>query len=176
MSMAVNYEVITYEGREARLYPDGSIRNEKGHMIAPLPGKHTITQEDAASLAKRKHERKREIIAKTAAAAVERDDYRKNWGDDAWIAAVAEAQYIKATTPDDPKSTQAAAFLFREAGIAEGKQDSDNVQTVAQAAAIGAGVASALERVLRDVMGRDIVDGTATDSGGGGAGGEENGS
>ena len=32
---------------------------------------------------------------------------------------MAEAQYIKATTPDDPKSTDAARFLFNEAGISE---------------------------------------------------------
>ncbi len=73
-------------------------------------------------LANKRYERKRDIIAAAAAAAVERDDYRAAYGDDAWIAAVAEAQYIKATTPDDPKSTDAARFLLSETGLAEPKQ------------------------------------------------------
>ncbi len=76
----------------------------------------------AADLARRRHERKREVIASAAAAAVERDDYRAKYGDDAWIAAIAEAAYIKATTPDDPKAIDAARFLLQETGLSEAKQ------------------------------------------------------
>lgn len=44
------YEVIEYEGKPARLYPDGAIRNERGHWLAAHPAGHTITQADAREL------------------------------------------------------------------------------------------------------------------------------
>jgi hypothetical protein len=78
-----------------------------------------LTSAEASALGQRKYQRKREVIAAAAAAAVERGDYRAAYGDDAWIAAIAEAQYIKATTPDDPKSTDAARFLLQETGLSE---------------------------------------------------------
>jgi hypothetical protein len=113
------YEVTEYNGQPARLYEDGSIRNEKGHWLAAHPGRFVMDESNASALAYRSHERKREIIRQTASEAVERDEWRQRWGSDAWIAAVTEAQYIKATTPDDPKSTDAARFLFKESGLSE---------------------------------------------------------
>ena len=79
----------------------------------------------ARDYARRRHERKREIIAAAAADAVERDDYRLAYGGDAWIAAIAATQYIKATTPDDPKSTDAARFLLQETGLSDKQQADD---------------------------------------------------
>jgi hypothetical protein len=38
-----NYEGDLKGGQEARQYPDGSVRNEKGFMLEPLPGAKTIT-------------------------------------------------------------------------------------------------------------------------------------
>ena len=127
------YEDIESKGKPARLYEDGSIRHANGHWLAQHPDGHTITHEDASALATRKHERKREIMRKTAAEAVERGEWRDRWGEDAWIAAVTEAQYIKATTPDDPKSTDAARFLLKETGMAEADADAQ-AQTIDAAA------------------------------------------
>jgi hypothetical protein len=127
MSNTVGYEMIEYEGKPARLYPDGSIRNEKGHWLAQHPGAYTIDSSNASSLAARRHERKREIIRQTAAEAVERGEWRDRWGEDAWVAAITEAQYIKATTPDDPKSTDAARFLLKEAGYSEPETGAEGI-------------------------------------------------
>lgn len=44
------YELIKHNGADARLYPDGSIRNEKGHWLAKHPaGKDNFTPEIAAT-------------------------------------------------------------------------------------------------------------------------------
>ena len=111
--------------------PTGVIVAKNGAHIDPVTkrfvkgGRQTTAIADssqAAELARRRHERKREIISSAAAAAVERDDYRAKYGDDAWIAAIAEAAYIKATTPDDPKAIDAARFFLQETGLAEAKQ------------------------------------------------------
>ncbi len=48
------YEVIEYEGKPARLYPDGAIRNEKGHWLAQHPGAVPITHENARELQARR--------------------------------------------------------------------------------------------------------------------------
>jgi hypothetical protein len=92
----------------------------------------------ARDYAQRRHQRKRDIIAAAAAAAVERDDYRLSYGGDAWIAAIAETQYIKATTPDDPKSTDAARFLLQETGLSEKQQQdtSDKPQSATDTAIV----------------------------------------
>ena len=79
-----------------------------------------ITTQNASALQARQQERKREIMLAAANDAVQRGDYKQKFGSDAWIAAVTETQFIKATTPDDPKSTDAARFLFKETGLAAG--------------------------------------------------------
>ena len=46
--MGKPYEITEYNGKPARLYEDGSIRNEKGHWLARHPkGKEPITSEIA---------------------------------------------------------------------------------------------------------------------------------
>jgi hypothetical protein len=121
--MATNYEVIEHEGKQARRYSDGSIRNERGHMLAPLPGAHTISKEDASTLALRKQERKRQRIEAGALAAVQDKLPDAFTGDDGdWIEAVAQQVAYKALDRLDPKQVDAARFLLTEAGIAEAKQ------------------------------------------------------
>ena len=44
----VKYKMITYKEQPARLYPDGSIRNAKGHWLAKHPAGETITRETAS--------------------------------------------------------------------------------------------------------------------------------
>ena len=115
----VPYEVIEHEGQPARLYPDGAIRNERGHFIVQHPQAHTITTEDARAIGARKQERKREILQAAALAAVERNDLRAAYGNDAWLAEIGQAMQRKATNIDDPKMVDAARFLLKETGNAD---------------------------------------------------------
>lgn len=115
----VPYEVIEHDGQPARLYPDGAIRNERGHFIVQHPQAHTITTEDARAIGARKQERKRAILAASALSAVERGDLRLAYGDDAWIAEIGQAMQRKATNIDDPKMVDAARFLMKETGNAD---------------------------------------------------------
>src|SRR5688572_25771642 len=101
--MAGNWEQITHQGQPARLYPDGSIRNERGH---PLPGTkipndgHEITHDNAREMLLRRHELKRAVIQEAANSAVQRADFKVQHGDLAFVAEIAYNAQIKATTPD----------------------------------------------------------------------------
>ena len=117
--MASNWEQIQHNGVPARKYPDGSIRNEKGQMLQPIPGKHTITQADASKLASRRYELKRKIIAEAANEAVQRGDFRLAYGDMAYVAEIGYNAQLKAQNVDDPKQIDAARFLLQETGISE---------------------------------------------------------
>lgn len=48
-------EIITYEGKPARKYPDGTIRNERGQVV-------TRTPESAKALADRRHQLAKDAI------------------------------------------------------------------------------------------------------------------
>lgn len=50
------------DGTEAWSYPDGSIRNDKGHWITRHPAGHLISKADASTLAHRKHAKTQESI------------------------------------------------------------------------------------------------------------------
>lgn len=161
--------------------PTGVIVAKNGAHIDPVTkrfvkgGKPTTAIADsshASELARRRHERKREIISSAAAAAVERDDYRAKYGDDAWIAAIAEAAYIKATTPDDPKAIDAARFLLQETGLSEAKQAQSSADAVT--VTLSAHGLQALAAILavngndnNNYRNHDIIEGeAAADSGG----------
>jgi len=88
-------------------------------------------------------------------------------GDLAFVGHVAEAQFVKATNPDDPKSTDAARFLLTEAGLAEAKQteqtQAQQGDTLAALYAMGAGAADAVLAWLAAnsaarVQAADVVD------------------
>ena len=116
-----------------------------------------ITSDNAADMVARRVERKREIIAQAANSAVERDDYKLQYGSDAWIASIAEAQYIKATTPDDPKATDAARFLLTEAGIAD-KQSITQTDAPQLASILGSVAAAAVEAAIRAGRMDNVID------------------
>ena len=123
---ASNWEQITLQdGREARKYPDGSIRNERGHMIEPLPGKHTITQEDASQLSALGREKKRAIMAEAANEAVQRGDFKTKYGGMAFAAEIAYNAQLKSQNIDDPKQIDAGRFVLQETGISERQAQSD---------------------------------------------------
>ncbi|MCP4141670.1 MAG: hypothetical protein GY755_15585 [Chloroflexi bacterium] len=57
------FEMIEYNGQDARLYPDGAIRNEKGHFLAKHPKGATITSENASELRARAIQQRQEAAA-----------------------------------------------------------------------------------------------------------------
>ena len=59
----VKYKMITYKEQPARLYPDGSIRNAKGHWLAKHPDGNVITVETASALRARAIEKRQEAAA-----------------------------------------------------------------------------------------------------------------
>ena len=61
--MAKPYEITEYNGQPARLYEDGSIRNEKGHWLAKHPGGMTITTEIASEFRARAIAERQEAAA-----------------------------------------------------------------------------------------------------------------
>ena len=125
-----------------------------------------LTSDGARQLVAHRTERKRAVIAQAALDAVERDDYRAQYGGDAWIAAIAEAQMRKATTPDDPKSTDAARFLLTEAGIAEARQVETTHNTL-NVIALPDAVARLLDRVAQaQSMNDETQSDAAADAGG----------
>jgi hypothetical protein len=96
---------------------------DKKRIVANPGGGLAAFDPDTARQAQaRKQERKRETIQAAANAAVENEQLTRTHGDMAFVAAVAQTAYLKATTPDDPKAIDAARFLLQEAGIAEQKQ------------------------------------------------------
>ena len=107
-----------------KVYKNGALFDkDKGRIIAMRPElaeKNTqITSQSSGELLARRVAKKRELIAAGALQAVENDDTVRLFGEDAWIYEIGRIQAIKATTPDDPKSTDAARFLFQEAGISD---------------------------------------------------------
>ena len=113
----VQYKIVDYNGKKARQYQDGSIRNSRGQLLVRHPQAKPITSDNAIAYQRRRQELRAATIAQAANEAVENNSLSVQYGDMNWVAAIAQAQYIKATTPDDPKSTAAANFLLEQAGI-----------------------------------------------------------
>ena len=116
-SQVIPYTLIDYNGQKARKYPDGSIRNSRGQLLVRHPQAKPITSDNAIAYQRKCQELRAATIAQVAAEAVENNSLSVQYGDMNWVAAIAQAQYIKATTPDDPKSTAAANFLLEQAGL-----------------------------------------------------------
>lgn len=91
-------------------------------MRPDLATKNTqITSENAGAMQARLIELKREAVRRGANAVVS-EGGKYDGTDFDFVEAIAEVQTIKALNPDDAKSTDAARFVFQEAGIAEAKQ------------------------------------------------------
>lgn len=178
----INTPIDTDVIPKTKVLANGAVYDlEKKRIIAnPGGGSHAITSERASEFAQLRRERKQAVIQATANSAVENGKYRASYGDDAWIAAITEAQYIKATTPDDPKSTDAARFLFTEAGISDKQQANgpDNMPSSAVLAQLAQFAADVVAPLIaqrengfdnytyrnHEVQDGDIVPGTVTGS------------
>lgn len=164
------YQVIEHKGQPARLYADGSLRDNRGRLLAPAPNAAPpITTERVPDMIAAREAKRRRLYAIGAQRAVQDTRLIEEFGADAHIVERAVTMQTLATTPDAGKvSVMAAAHLDKAQGLIGERVDSDTAQTVANAAAVGVAVASVMERVLRDVMQAqqdDVVDGEATDDG-----------
>jgi hypothetical protein len=136
--MSSNWQQIqTQDGTTARLYPDGSIRNEKGH---PIPGTkipnegHEITHENAREFHIKRIERGQAVARAAANEAVQRADFRTKYGDEAFLAEMIYAAMETATTPTANQQINAAKFISKAAGYdmdAGADQDRDNESALA---------------------------------------------
>ena len=96
---------------------------DKGRIVAnPGGGTHAITSANAGAMLQKRIEKKRNAIARAANAVLAEGSKWEGKGFD-FVEAIAEAQMVKATNPDDPKATDAARFLITEAGLSDKQAD-----------------------------------------------------
>ena len=139
---------------KTKILPNGAVYDLEKHRIIANPGggRGAFTPESARQAQARRLELKRAAVVAGANAAVERGEYHEQFGDLAFVSAIAEVQADKALTPDDPKSTDAARFVFQEAGVAEMLS-----RGVEVGAALGA-VPSRVVLLLAELASRQPVD------------------
>jgi hypothetical protein len=108
-----------------RLYKNGALFDKnKGRIVGIRPDlaeKNTqITPQNSGDLLAIRLDKKRNTIQKAAQAAVQSSALKLAHGSDAWIAEIAQAQMMVATTPDaGVASTKAAEWLINNAGLGE---------------------------------------------------------
>ena len=130
-----------------RKLKNGAIYNMDTHRIASGKDITTkITPARTIEMQSARIARKREVMRAAANAAVERDDYRLGYGDEAYIAAITDTAMLKATTADDPKAIEAAKFILDNTGVAEARQAQH------QDSSVPASVASDMLALMRDVL------------------------
>ena len=149
---------IEHNGKPARLYPDGSIRNERGHWLAVHPGGTQITHETASTLAEHRYELKRQRVQAGANAALKTLQRKTPTGmvpvwerpqDLDFVEAIAEAQTSLALSPNEPGSTRGADWVMRHSGLGEQQPQDDSPE-----AEIGRALIRELARRAR-AMGED---------------------
>src|SRR3990167_7964606 len=117
------HEIILHEGQPARLYPDGSIRDDNGLFLAMHPGgsDKVITPETARSLVITREERKQAEVQEASNGMTARN-IRKTFGECAFMAEITLTAMKKATNPADPKMVDAAGLIFQERGHSKQKE------------------------------------------------------
>lgn len=98
-------------GVSVLVYDNGLEKNaDTGRIMRPADGA-LITSENARALQRKRQEKQRATLLAAMLEGVERKEFIEKYGEDAWIMAIGYSAMIKATTPDDPKSIEAARFL-----------------------------------------------------------------
>ena len=129
MATKANYELIQYDGRNAkykgklvRQYEDGTIKDERGYWVErPANGAALISTDTALSYVLAREEKKRAVAAAAANEAVE-NGTMKQYGDLAYVAELVAAAQRKGTNIDDPKMIEAARFVMQTTGFVEREQ------------------------------------------------------
>lgn len=98
------YEVIEFNGRPARRYQDGAIRDERGRMLANLPGTEDkrINAENAPALSRRRAENYRRAALRRIVGEAQSVDPSVSTGADAY-AIVAAKQWAALMDYDKPR-------------------------------------------------------------------------
>jgi hypothetical protein len=134
-------------GAEARRYPDGAIRNEKGYLLVVHPRAFAINKDNAAALARRKHELYRESFAEgvIAGANIRGVDTPAA----AWRAV---GQHAAKTFFDTDNARSLAAlgdFIAKKGGFVRVAEDLDDGNGEEIARGVASGAVSALLAALR---------------------------
>ena len=117
------YEVIEYKGNPARLYPDGSIRNNNGHWLAVHPGAVSITSENAREMQASAVAQKRAVMMAAANREVP-PELIAEFGAYAHVAERAQTLQRIATSPEAGKAAvMAHDALVRDTGMSEKQQE-----------------------------------------------------
>jgi len=120
---APKYEVIEYKGNPARLYPDGSIRNNSGHWLAVHPAGASITRENARELQASGVMKKRAVMMAAANREVP-PELIAEFGAYAHVAERAQTLQRIASSPEAGKAAvMAHDALIRDTGMSEKQQE-----------------------------------------------------
>jgi len=152
--MAKVIDTIVRDGHVIKVYESGAEYDQTTKKLVKPADHVLIDSAKAKEYNRRYRELRAQTITQAANDAVENNSYKVHYGDMAWVAAVTEAQYIKATTPDDPKSTAAANFLFTQANISADQEKQGDAGPSADALQAAAGLVDAVRRLMADVESR----------------------
>lgn len=148
--------------KHLRPLSNGAIYDMNLKRIVSNPGGGTtaITRENASAMQARGGELKREAMMRGANRVAEQGgsvDGSEMRGDLAYVEAIGEAMTMKALSVNDPKSVDAARFVFTETGVAE-------KQAVEQPKAANDATGYALVRIIDYMLGKsaDIIDADVT--------------
>ncbi len=121
------YQVIEHNGKPARLYADGSLRDNRGRLLAPAPNAAPpITTERVPDMIAAREAKRRRLYAIGAQRAVQDTRLIEEFGADAHIVERAVTMQTLATTPDAGKvSVMAAAHLDKAQGLIGERQQID---------------------------------------------------
>jgi hypothetical protein len=155
-------EVIKEENRDGvivRVYDNGMEKGLDGRIIRG-PTNALITSETASEYHRLRKEKKRAIVAAAANLAVSEVDTQllDQFGDSAYVAAIAQSQTRKALNPKDPKSTEAARFVFSESGIGELSQEDGG--PAGAAAGASPRILLLIAELTRRAESLDVIDGS----------------
>ena len=114
---------VMRDGTECMVLRNGALRNKAGFIKGSKADSMITTSEQGKMMQKISIERKRAVVVAAANEAVENENYKIQHGDMAYVAAIANAAMMKATTVDDPKAIEAARFVLKQSGILEGEEE-----------------------------------------------------
>ena len=126
----MEYEVVEHNGKQARKYPNGAIRDERGRVIVPQPelAKHAITSDTAHDMLRARAMKRARLATEGALLATVRTDLVLKYGDDAPLVERAQTLQTIATTPEAGKAAvMSAQYLDKLQGYADDPADAGQV-------------------------------------------------